>query len=92
MKFTPFDNELKKSSFIVSSESVSTVTPGKLVNMALASIKTKGFYGFQVCVVVADGATENNSFFEGIATQSIETHISMDFKKNFHLSIMTLEI
>ena len=64
MKFTPFDNELKKSSFIVSSESVSKVTPGKLANMALASIKTLGFYGFQVCVVVADGATENNSFFK----------------------------
>ena len=83
MKFTPFDNELKKSSFIVSSESVSKVTPGKLANMALASIKTLGFYGFQVCVVVADGATENNSFFEGVATQSIESHIPIDLKNKF---------
>ena len=48
----------------MSSKSVSKVTPGKLANMALASIKTLGFYEFQVCVVVADGATENNSFFK----------------------------
>ena len=49
---------LKKSSFIVSSDSVSKVTPGKLANMTLASIKTLGFYDFQVSVVVADGATK----------------------------------
>ena len=76
----------------MSLESVSKVIPGKLANMALAFIKTLRFYSFQVCVVVTDGATKNNSFFEGIATQSIETHISMDLNKNFHLSIMTLEI
>ena len=57
MKFTPFDNKLKNSNFIVSSEGVSKVTQGKLVNMVLGSIKTLGFYGFQVCVVVADGTT-----------------------------------
>ena len=51
--------------------------------MVLASIKTKGFYGFQVCVVVADGAAENNSFFERVATQSIESHISIDLKTKF---------
>ena len=83
MNFTPFDNELKKSSFIVSSESVSKVTPGKCANMALASIKTLSFYGFQVCVVVADGATVNNPFFEGVATQSIESNIPIDLKNKF---------
>ena len=51
--------------------------------MALASIKTKGFYGFQVCVAVVDGAAKNNSFFERVATQSIESHISIDLKNKF---------
>ena len=83
MKFTPFDNELKKSSFSVSSESVSKVTPGKLAYVALASIKTLDFYGFQVCVVVADGTTENNSFFEGVETQSIKSRIPIDLKNKF---------
>ena len=36
-----------------------------------------------MCVVVVDGATENNSFFEGVATQSIESHISIDLKNKF---------
>ena len=58
MKFNLFDIEFKKSSSMVSSDSVSKVTPGKLANMVLASIKTLCSYGFQVCVVVADGATE----------------------------------
>ena len=84
MKFTPIDNELKKKSFIVSSKNVSKVRPGKLANMALASIKTLGFYSFQVCVfVAADGATEKNSFFEGVSTQSIESHIPIDLKNKF---------
>ena len=48
----------------MSSKSVSKVTPGKLANMALASIKTLGFYGFQVCVIVADGANEKNTFLK----------------------------
>ena len=34
-KFTPFDNKLRKSSFIVASESIATVTPGRLGHMAI---------------------------------------------------------
>ena len=47
---------------MVSSDSVSKVTPGKLANMVLASIKTLYFYGFQVSVVVTDGTTEKKFY------------------------------
>jgi len=52
MKFTPFDNELWKSNFIVSSDSISKVTPGKLVDMELASIKTLGFMVFKIVMLL----------------------------------------
>ena len=92
MKFTQFDNELKKASFIVSSESVSKVTPSKLANMVLASIKTLGFYGFQVYVVVADGATEKNLSLNDLQ-HSLSNHtFQLIWKTSFHQSIMILKI
>ena len=42
----------------MSSDGVPKVTPDKLANMTLPSIKILGFYDFQVSVVVADGATK----------------------------------
>ena len=42
----------KIPSFIVSLDSVSKLTPGKLANVALVSIKVLGFFGFQVFIVV----------------------------------------
>ena len=61
MTFTPLSSDIKSSSFIVASESVSSVTPARLSNMGLASIKTLYMYQFHVCIIVSDGATENNS-------------------------------
>ena len=52
MKFTSFDNELKNTIFIVSSDSVSKVTRGKLANIALASIKTLGFMVYKFVLVL----------------------------------------
>ena len=40
-------------------------------------------YGFQISVIVADGATANNSFFEGMASKSIDSYIPSDLKKEF---------
>ena len=40
-------------------------------------------YGFQVSVIVADGATENNSFFKGMISKSIDSYIPSDLKKEF---------
>ena len=42
----------KIPSFIVSLDSVSKLTPGKLANVAPVSIKVLSFYGFQVFIVV----------------------------------------
>ena len=80
-KFTPFDNELIKSSFIVASESLAKVTPVRLGNMEISSIKALNQYGFQGSVIVSDGATENNSFIEGMASKSIDSYIPSDLKK-----------
>ena len=71
LKFTPLENNLRKPSFIVASESVTKVTFGKLANMAMSSIKILSLYGFQVSMVVADGVVENNSFFEGMVSISM---------------------
>ena len=40
-------------------------------------------YGFQVSVIVDDGATENNSFFEGMPSKSIDSYIPNDLKNKF---------
>ena len=37
-KYTPFDYELRKSSFIVASKSLAKVTPARLAKMAMCSI------------------------------------------------------
>ena len=59
---------MRKSSFIVASESLAKVTPTRLANIAMFSIKTLNEYGFQVSIIIADGATENNSFFKGMSS------------------------
>ena len=82
-KFTPFENDLKKSSFTVASESLAKVTPGNVANMAMSSIKVLSFYGFPVYIVVADGVTENVSFFEGMISKSISLYIPSDLKNEF---------
>ena len=51
--------------------------------MAMCSIKILNQYGFQVSVIVADGAIENNSFFEGMASKAIDSYIPSDLKKEF---------
>ena len=38
-KLTPFDNELRKSNFIVTSKNLAKVASGRLANMAICTIK-----------------------------------------------------
>ena len=40
-------------------------------------------YGFQVSVIVADDVTGDNSFFEGMASTSIDSYILSDLKNEF---------
>ena len=47
------------------------------------SIKSLSQYGFQVSGIVADGATNNNPFFEGMTSKSIDSYIPSDLKKEF---------
>ena len=42
-KFTTFENNLRNFNFIVASENPAKVTPGKLANMAMSSIKNIDF-------------------------------------------------
>ena len=83
MKFTPMSSDIKSSGFIIASESVSSVTPARLSNMVLTAIKTLYMYHFSVCVIVSDGATENNSLFDGLSTFSTENMLPSDLKSKF---------
>ena len=93
IKFTPFDNELKKSSFIVSSESVSKVTPSKIGKYGISFYKDiRCLGGFQVYGVVADGATEKNLSLNDLQ-HSLSNHtFQLIWKTSFHQSIMILKI
>ena len=67
--------------FILASEKFVKVTPGKFTNIEMISIKTLSLYGFQVYVLIVDGATENDSFFEEMVTISIQTYFPSDLMK-----------
>ena len=82
-KFTPFQNNLRNSNFSVTSKNPAKVTPGKLVNMAMSSIKTLFLYGFLCYVLVVDAVTENILFFEGMASILIKPYIPSNLMKDF---------
>ena len=67
--------------FILASEKFVKVTPGKFTNIEMISIKTLSLYGFQVYVLIIDGATENDSFFEEMVIISIQTYFPSDLMK-----------
>ena len=83
MKFTPMSSDIKSSCFIVASESVLSVTPARLSNIVLTATNTLYMYQFSVCVLVCDGATENNSLFDGLSTFSSENMLLSDLKSKF---------
>ena len=78
MKFTPMSSDIQNSSFIVASESVSSVTPTRLSNMVSTYINTLYMYQFAVCIIVSDGSTEINSLFDGLSTFCIEHMLPSD--------------
>ena len=51
--------------------------------MVLVSIKTLYMYEFSVCIIVSDGATENNSLFDGLSTSCIENMLPSDLTSKF---------
>ena len=76
-------SDIKSSGVVVASKSVSSVTPVRLSNMALASIKTLYMYQFSVCIIVSDDATENNSLFDGLSTSCIKNMLPFDLISKF---------
>ena len=64
-----------------------------LQHMVMCSIKILSQYGLQVSVIVADGATENDSFFEGMASKSIDSYIPNNFKNELkYISIIISKV
>ena len=51
--------------------------------MVLASIKTLYMYEFSVCIIVSDGATENNSLFDELSPSCIENMLPSDLTSKF---------
>ena len=64
-----------------------------LRHMVMCSIKILSQYELQVSVIVADSATENNSFFEGMSSKSIDSYIPNDLKNALkYISIIISKI
>jgi len=73
----------KKTSWIVGTQDLKDIHSSTLLDMISGLTKALHFYGFPVCMVVGDGATENASLFSAMATEPVSTYLSDEVKKKF---------
>ena len=78
MKFTPMSSDIKSSGFIVTSESVPSVTPARLSNLHFPSIKHYTCTNFLFVSFFLIEPLRKKSLFDGLSNFCIENMLPSD--------------
>ena len=73
----------KKTSWVVGTQDLKEINSSTLLDMLSGLTKALHFYGFPVCMIVGDGATENASLFSAMATEPASSYLSDEVKNKF---------